>query len=268
MTEKTSNIFAVENCSFHYPGGAQLKNLQMTFSPGRMYGLIGPNGSGKTTLIDLLIGAKKPDSGRIIFRGKEVGEYAKSALARDIALVPQNFSMEFEFSVFDVVMMGRHPYIPRFANPRQQDIDQVDAALALLDISHLRNRLIPHLSGGERQRVIVARAIAQNTAVMILDEATASLDIRHSIDIMTALRQKVDREQATVVAAIHDLEMAAAFCDELIVLQSGRIHTAGPVERVLTSELLTDVFHVQAEIELRLPKPPRIRYSYLQALQN
>lgn len=262
MNAPNEILFKVQDCSFNYAERTILQSVSAEFRQGRMYGLIGPNGSGKTTLISLLAGILRPLSGSIFYKDKEIFLYPKSVLAREIAMVPQSFSMEFDYTVFEVVMMGRHPYIPRFSGPAKEDMALVDRAIAMLDIEHLRNRYLPNLSGGEHQRVLVARAIAQNTPVMILDEATASLDIRHAIDIMAALRHKVDAEGVMVIAAVHDLEMAAAFCDELVVLKEGRVHAAGPVAGIMSEEMLDAVFNVGAKVEIPDTGQPRIRYSY------
>lgn len=160
-------------------------------------------------------------------------------------------------------MMGRHPYIGRFGSPCTRDYELIESALTILDIQHLKDRYVTRLSGGERQRVLVARALAQDTEVMVLDEATASLDVRHSIDIMKALRAKVIDAKLTAIAAIHDLDLAASFCDELIVMhQGGRIHSAGDVSELLTPKLLKNIFGVEATI-LHVPdETPHIHYRY------
>ena len=255
-------VYSLQDCSFAYPGSPCLHDLSIDFTPGQFYGLIGPNGSGKTTLINLLAASRQPTGGVLHFHGRPVATYSKQELARLLALVPQQFAMEFAFTVEEVVLMGRHPHIPRFASPTEKDRQIVTTALQTLDITHLRNRLIPHLSGGERQRVVVARALAQSTAVLLLDEATASLDIRHSIDIMTALKKKVHDDGATVIAAIHDLDMAAAFCDQLVVLLQGQLYASGPVAAVLSAGLLQQVFAVPATIEGLADGRPHVRYSY------
>jgi iron complex transport system ATP-binding protein len=170
--------------------------------------------------------------------------------------------MDFEYTVAEVVMMGRHPYIGRFGSPAAKDFQLVERALTTLDILHLKDRYVTRLSGGERQRVLVARALAQDTEVMVLDEATASLDVRHSIDIMKALRSNVDDRKVTAIAAIHDLDLAASFCDELIVMDRGRIHSSGKVDEQLTSQLLKNIFGVEAAILHEADAPPHIHYRY------
>lgn len=261
-TQNSIPRYSLQSCCFSYPSGASLNNLNLNLAAGRFYGLIGPNGSGKTTLIDLLTATRKPDVGEVLLYGKPAHKHNKRHLAQHIALVPQSFTMEFKYTVFDIVMMGRHPYIPRFANPTRHDINTVTNALQTLDITHLKDRYITDLSGGERQRVIVARALAQDTGILVLDEATASLDIKHSIDIMTALRRRVSEHGVTVIAAIHDLDLAAAFCDELVVLNNGAIYAYGEVKCVLTPTLLEQVFHVKAEVFHLQNTTPHIRYRY------
>ena len=141
MSTASAAGYTLANCCFCYPAAtAGLTDITFHFAPGKMYGLIGPNGSGKTTLIDLLTATRAASSGTVLLHGRPVTAYPKRELAKQIALVPQSFAMEFEFTVFEVVMMGRHPYIPRFADPTPADIAMVDAALATLDITHLRQR--------------------------------------------------------------------------------------------------------------------------------
>ena len=256
MTEKATPIFEVEQCSFGYTSRTVLTDISFTLLPGRFYGLLGPNGSGKTTLLDLMTAAHAPQSGQIHFLGKDIGDYRKHALAQHIALVPQDLTIGFDYPVFDLVLMGRHPFIPRFSIPSQNDIDLVETALVEMDIAALRDRSVTHLSGGER-------ALAQNTEVLLLDEPTASLDIKHTFDIMQAIRRRVSSKGITTIATIHDLDLASVFCDELIVLKEGRLHCFGPVQSVMTSDLIRDVFNAEADIHHdTYHHKPRVRYRY------
>jgi len=259
-------LFAISKGCFAYKAnnGASnvLQDINLDLAPGQFYGLIGPNGSGKTTLLDLLTATRSLRSGRISFQGKGLDRYSKKELARKIALVPQQFAMGFDFTVADLVLMGRHPHIPRFSNPSPRDFDLVDEAMAVMQIHSLRHRLVTDLSGGEKQRVVVARALAQDTEVLVLDEATSNLDIHHTIEIMHVIRKLVRDEGRTVIAAIHDLNLAAAFCDQVIVLKEGRIFSAGTVGKTLTSRLIAEVFQVEAEVQAATPRhPPRIHYT-------
>lgn len=257
--------YDIRECRYDYPSRNSLRNINLELHTGCFYGLIGPNGSGKTTLINLLANITRPTSGEVILQGKNISTYSRKSLASIVSLVPQNFAMEFEYSVFDVVMMGRHPYIPRFGHPGREDIQRVNKALETLDIHHLSRRYVTRLSGGERQRVLVARALAQNTSIMLLDEATASLDIRHTIDIMQALKNKVTNSKVTVIAAIHDLDLAAAFCDELLVLKDGQLVKSGPVITTLNSELLSGAFGVQGHITPTPWQQVHVQYKYTHA---
>ena len=256
-------LFLLEDCSFGYSAAPVLTGIAMRLAPGRFYGLIGPNGSGKTTLLDLLSGAAAPQQGRVLFRGREVTRYRKAELAVNLALVPQDLHIGFDYPVFEVVMMGRHPFIPRFSPPSPEDVELVRRALAEMDITALQDRSALQLSGGERQRVLVARALAQNTPVLLLDEPTASLDIRHTLDIMKILRQRATDAGITVIATIHDLDLASAFCDELIVLHRRTVHCQGPVAAVMTGGMISEVFAADAVVrhDERLGKP-RVLYSY------
>ena len=263
MTDKKAPVFEVQRCSFAYGDSSVLNDISFSLQSGCFYGLLGPNGSGKTTLLDLMTAAHPRQSGKINFLGRDIGSYSKRILAQHIALVPQDLTIGFDYPVFDVVLMGRHPYIPRFAMPSQSDIDLVEAALTEMDVSDLRDRPVTHLSGGERQRVLVARALAQNTGTLLLDEPTASLDIRHTFDIMQALRRRVSTAGITAIATIHDLDLAAVFCDELLVLKNGRLYRSGAVQEVMTSDLIRDVFSTEADISLdTYHHKPRVRYRY------
>ena len=223
-------------------------DLTFTLAPGRFYGLLGPNGAGKTTLIDLLLANLAPRSGEVLFRGLPLGSYRRAALALEIALVPQEFRLNFDFTVREVVMMGRHPHLPRFASPGERDRLLVDQALVELGIADLQDRLVTRLSGGEQQRVVVARALAQDTPVLMLDEATSSLDIRHSLHILKVLKRRCREEgERTIIAAIHDLNLAAAYCDEILLLEQGRLLAMGAPEEVLQPEMIRRVFAVDCQ---------------------
>ncbi|MCX5870439.1 MAG: ABC transporter ATP-binding protein [Deltaproteobacteria bacterium] len=262
MNTSTAPLFAISKGCFAYRANNVLQDIDLDLAPGQFYGLIGPNGSGKTTLLDLLTATRSLHSGQLSFQGRPLADYAKKELATRIALVPQQFAMGFDFTVSDLVLMGRYPYIPRFSNPSQRDLDLVEKAMAVMQIQPLRHRLITDLSGGEKQRVVVARALAQDTEVLVLDEATANLDIHHTIEIMHVIRKLVRDQGRTVIAAIHDLNLAAAFCDQVIVLKEGRIFITGSVGEALTAGLIAEVFQVEAEVQAATPNhPPQIHYT-------
>jgi iron complex transport system ATP-binding protein len=241
-----TSLFQLQNASFAYGDTTILQNLSCTLADNTFYGLVGPNGSGKSTLLDLLSGNQEA-TGKINFRNRPLSAYSHRQLAREIALVPQEFSINFDFTVLEVVMMGRHPHIPRFANPNDNDRQIVKKVMAELGITSLADRLLTRLSGGEKQRVIVARAMAQDTPVLILDEATASLDIHHSIKILQTAKKRVTSHNGTVIAAIHDLNLAAAYCDTIIMLNQGELLKIGTPEETLTPELICQIFGVESQ---------------------
>ncbi len=256
-------LFSIRNLSFSYRSTRVLENINIELHRGKFYGLIGGNGSGKSTLLELLMATLQPDSGTLYYKGQALHLYSRQELASSLALVPQHFSMDFEYSVSDVVLMGRHPHIPRFSSPASHDFEAVDIAMATMDISHLKNRPVIALSGGELQRVVMARALAQETEVLILDEATSNLDIQHTISIMKVIRQRVLDKGLTVIAAIHDLNLAAAFCDNCLVLKEKNIYANAPVKDIFTPELLREVFSVDAQIEHSTKSGhPKIQFTY------
>ncbi len=241
-------LFAIDQLSFAYGLRPVLDNISLTITPGRFYGIVGPNGCGKTTFLDLLSGGRRPAGGTIRFLGRPLPAYPKRQLARQLALVPQEFDTGFGFTVEEIVLMGRHPHIDRFASPGPEDWRQVDLALERIGIGDLRHRLTGTLSGGQKQRAVVARALAQNTPVLLLDEATASLDIQYTLQIFNLARLLVEDEGRTVVAVVHDLNLAAAYCDQLFFLRDGEIHRSGAVAATMTAETIAEVFGVTCQV--------------------
>ena len=239
-----------------------IEDISTYLKPGCFYGLIGPNGSGKSTLLDLLCGYILPVSGRILLNGKTITTYRRSEIATLLTYVPQSFSLSFDYSVEDVVMMGRHIHIPRFSSPGKTDFKLVSGAIDQMGIYHLRHRKVTRLSGGEKQRVMIARALAQNTDLVLLDEVTSNLDINHAISIMTTMSDLVKKQGKTVVAAMHDLNMAAAFCDILLVMKEGKMVHFGPAATVMTEKLIQDLYHVRSEITMIDNGKKYIRFSY------
>ncbi len=241
-------LFQINGVDFSYDKVPVLKNIDLTVKCGKFYGIMGPNGCGKTTLLDLLIGSKTPARGVISYKGKEIRHYRRRALARELSLVPQEFDTGFGFTVEEIVMMGRHPYIERFGSPSKRDYHCVEKALELINICELRNRYISSLSGGQKQRAIVARALAQQTPVLLFDEATSSLDIKFSLHIFNIGQQLVKDEGKTIIAVIHDLNLAAAYCDDMIFMKNGTIRRVGPTKEVFNPETISDIFNIKTNV--------------------
>jgi iron complex transport system ATP-binding protein len=242
------DLFELQNISFAYGEKTIIDNLSLKIRPGKFYGIIGPNGCGKTTVLDLLCRNKGPVSGRILYQGKSLTRYSRKQLALEIGLVPQDFNINFPFTVQEIVMMGRYPHIPRFNAPSAEDRRMVENTMVKTDVLDFKYRPVTALSGGERQRVVIARALAQDPAVLLLDEATSSLDIGHALNLMSVAAEKVAKNAQTVVAVMQDINLAALFCNYLIFMKQGHIVTHGVTETVLTSDTILDVFEVESQV--------------------
>jgi ABC-type cobalamin/Fe3+-siderophores transport system ATPase subunit len=243
-----SPIMEVHGLGFSYPSGAVLQDLDLTIRPGRFYTIVGPNGSGKTTLLDVLCGNKYPSTGTVHLNNRPLADYRRRELARNLALVPQEFGIEFPFTVREVVAMGRHPHIPRFSRPSSEDVQAVNNALAAMDLDRYAATYVTQLSGGEKQRVVLARAMAQDTPVLLLDEPVSHLDIRHSLMVL-GFAKALAAQGRIVIAVMHDLNLAALTGEEFLFLNQGRIEAAGPGPEVLTPENIARVFGVKAAVE-------------------
>lgn len=241
-------IFEIEDINFSFGKIKAIDGLSLAISPGSFWGILGPNGCGKSTLLDLLARCKTPRSGTIRYRGRDIGDYNRKDLAKEIAVVPQDFYVNFSFTVKEIVLMGRHPNIPRFASPLSRDLEIVDQIMELLEIVKFKDKYITELSGGEKQRVIFARALAQDTPVLLLDEATSNMDIRYTLDILDIVSEDVEVRRKTVIAALHNLNLAATYCDKLIFMKSGRVVSQGEQDEMLTEENLREVFGIESHV--------------------
>ena len=240
--------FELTGVSFSYSEKKVLEDISVAFAPGMFCGIIGPNGCGKTTLLDLLTKHRRPTSGRIVYKGRDLGSYPTKELAREIALVPQNFYINFPFTVKEVVMMGRYPHIPRFSAPSAEDINIVQDIMEKTEVDEFTGRFITELSGGERQRVGFARALAQGSHVLILDEATSNLDINHSISLLNICERRMKQQGRTVISVMQDINLAAVYCDYLVFMSGGRIVIHGATKDVLNPDMIRTVFNVDAKV--------------------
>ncbi|MCF6474183.1 ABC transporter ATP-binding protein [Nonomuraea sp. MG754425] len=219
-------------------------DARLRVSPGEVVALAGPNGAGKSTLLRTLYRARRPTSGRVLLDGEDVWRMGGRRLARRLAAVPQEPPGDFELTVYEVAAMGRSPYKRAFQGDDAGDREIIMAALEALGVSALARAPFDRLSGGEKQRVLIARALAQRTGTLVLDEPTNHLDLRHQLDALRLVREL----GVTAVIALHDLNLAAAFCDRICVMDAGRVVADGPPAQVLTPALLAEVYQVDAEL--------------------
>jgi len=219
-------------------------NVSLTVGPGETLGLIGPNGSGKSSLLRLLAGLRSPLSGRVEINGQDIAQVSRKALSRQVAFVQQSAATDTNVTVADVVRLGRTPHRSALAGWSEGDEAAVNRALDRVDMASRRKQAWQTLSGGERQRVHIARALAQSPQVMFLDEPTNHLDIHHQIEILRMVRDL----DVTSVIALHDLNLAAMFCDRIVVLEAGTLRASGTPEEVLTQDTLRKVFRVTAHV--------------------
>ncbi|MGC9196238.1 MAG: ABC transporter ATP-binding protein [Syntrophobacteraceae bacterium] len=240
-------MYELENIGFGYGQRSVFKDLSLRFEAGHFYGVIGPNGCGKSTLLDLLAAHVRPDQGNVRMKGRPLHRLDRKTIARSIAIVPQDFRINFPFTCREIVMMGRYPYIPRFAQPAEADRAIVEQVFRQADLEGFQSRYVHQLSGGERQRVVFARCLAQQTPVILLDEATASLDMRHTLGMLNLVAAKVSAD-SLVIAVMQDVNLAAMYCDRLICINRGGVVAGGPLEQVLTREVLKEVFEIRANV--------------------
>jgi iron complex transport system ATP-binding protein len=235
----------VKNASVERGGRLILRDASIAVSPGELVVLVGPNGSGKSTMLRVLAGLWTVKSGSVELDGTPMQSIARNEAARRIAFVPQDTQIEFAFTVAEILAMGRYPHRGRFAPETKADRIAIDEAAVLCDVSHLFERTIDTLSGGERQRVLIARSLAIEPEIILLDEPTANLDIEHAIEILELCRSLAERGKAVVLAS-HDLNSVAQQATRVALLRAGSIVAVGPREEVLTAEALAQTFRVDA----------------------
>lgn len=238
---------AASNLHFSYDEAGIFEGVNVELALGQMVGLIGANGAGKSTLLRLLLGIDKPTHGDISLFGQPLNDIARRDLARLITLVPQDSQINYAFSVEELVAMGRNPWLKRFQPAGSQDLEIIEQAMRQCDVMQFAKRSIHQLSGGERQRVLIARAIAQQTPVILLDEATASLDVCHQLEVLE-LSQALAEHGRLVLFAIHDLNMAARFCERLLLLADQDLYADGRPEQVLNEANLAHCFGLNAQV--------------------
>lgn len=232
----------VKNISHSYGADSVLKKISFSIRKGDFFIIIGPNGSGKTTLMRVISGIIKPDEGKLDILDRPVQDYPRRSLARIIAFVPQMETLDFPFVVSEVVLMGRSPHQGMLGLEQKHDLEIANQAMAFTGVEHLAHRRVDQLSGGERQRVFIARAICQEPQIILLDEPTASLDLRHQVRVMDLMERLKQERGITVIMVSHDVNLAAMYCDQLLLLKEGQAASLGPANEVLTFQTLEKAY--------------------------
>jgi iron complex transport system ATP-binding protein len=231
-------------------GGRKLfEGLAILVRRGDRIGIVGPNGSGKTTLLRIIAGMAKPQTGRVLLDGQPVGTLSRRDLARRLAVVPQETHTTFDFSVIDMVLMGRYPHLGPFELEGAADLEIARDALAATGTAALEARSFATLSGGEKQRVIIASALAQASDALLLDEPTAALDLGYQFEIAALLRRLNTQRGTTMVVSTHDLNLAAAVCERVVLLKEGRVLARGTTEETLTAANIRLLYDVEADVQ-------------------
>ena len=225
-----------------------LRDVSLAARAGEVTGLIGPNGSGKTTVVRVASRALRPWQGSVRVGGHDPYELSARRAARLVAVVPQDVGSAFSYSALEIVLMGRSPYHSPWGGGTAQDWHEVREAMKATGVEHLADRPFDELSGGERQAAVLAQALAQSTPILLLDEPTTHLDLRHVVDVLSLLRSIAKRDGRTVLGIFHDLNLAAAYCDQVFALSAGRVVAAGGPADVITPPLLHDVFGIDARV--------------------
>jgi iron complex transport system ATP-binding protein len=249
----------VKNLSHSFREHLVLKNISFQVPQRDFFIIIGPNGSGKTTLMKIICGILKPQNGELKILNRSIDQYHRKSLARTIAFVPQMLSADFPFTVFEMVLMGRSPYLGMLGLEQENDLEIANQAIAFTGLENLAHRKLDQLSGGEQQRVFIARAICQKPDIILLDEPTASLDLAYQVRIMDLMEQLKKDKGITVVMVSHDVNLAAMYADHLLLLHKGQVLCQGLPDEVITYQTLEAAYGCTLLVdESPLGKSPRV----------
>ena len=239
----------VEGIEFAYQKHQVLKGVSFEVAEGSFCALLGPNGSGKSTLTKIIAGVQKPSRGSVTYGGRNILALNRREHARTVGYVPQSAEAPFELSVREAVLLGRTPHFG--ISPRRRDWEKVDEAIQMLGLEELQSRKLSELSGGQAQRAIIARAVAQDTQVLLLDEPTSALDLRYQVETLQLVRKITRQKGITALIAIHDLNHAGRFTDQTVLLHGGRIVASGAPAEALQQQTIIDVYGLDVTVETR-----------------
>lgn len=238
------SVYRLDEVSFTVPGRTLLAPLSLSFPQRKVYGLIGHNGSGKSTLLKMLGRHQPASSGNVLLNEKPVDQWDSKAFARQVAYLPQQLPAAEGMTVSELVAIGRYPWHGALGRFRQNDREKVEEAIALVGLKPFAQRLVDSLSGGERQRAWLAMMVAQDSRCLLLDEPTSALDIAHQVDVLALIQRLSHEKGLTVIAVLHDINMAARYCDRLVALRGGRMIAEGSPEDMMRSDVLEQVYGI------------------------
>lgn len=247
-------MFTLDAVSYRLPEKTLLHPIDLRIAYGQMVGLVGHNGSGKSTLVKLLARQLRPSSGQITLDDKDIHQWGNRPFARQVAYLPQQPPATDGFTTRELVRFGRYPWHGALGRFSREDETQVERAMTLTDTEAFANRSVDELSGGERQRVWLAMLLAQNARILLLDEPTSALDVAHQLEVLSLVRRLGKELDMGIVVVLHDINMAAGFCDHLVALHSGRLLTEGSPDQLMNEQTLKDIYGVSMSI---LPHPHR-----------
>lgn len=242
-------MLSIKNISAGYDRKTVLSDVNMDIRKGEFIGLIGPNGSGKTTLLRVISRVLKPYNGHVLLDGEDVATIPRNTLARTMAFLTQDISLNLPFTVRQMTLMGRFPYLSQYGKESDEDIAIAENAMALADVSHLSERFITEISGGERQRALIAMCLAQEPKILLLDEPTNHLDVGHQLSVLDLIRKLNQQTDMTVISVFHNLNLASEYCHRLMVLDNGQVESQGTPADVLTSDMVNKVYGAKVLIE-------------------
>jgi len=239
----------IQNLCGGYQSGLIIKNISFTVKQGGFTSVIGPNGSGKTTLLRIISKVLHPRNGMILLESEDISKICLKDFCKKVAFVSSDITVNFPFSVWEIVSMGRIPHLKRMQQEKKEDLAAINAALVMTDTVHLKDKSLDEISAGEKQRVFIARALAQEPQIVLLDEPTSHLDIGHQIHILDLLTKLNREKKLTIIMALHDLNLASQYCDQIILLDNGKIFKSGPPEEVLTYQNIENVYRTTVVVK-------------------
>lgn len=240
----------VEKLSFSYELKKVLEQVNMNIKKGNFFCIVGPNGSGKSTLLKVISTALKPQKGIVYLESRDISHMKQRSIAKILSFVPQNTSLEFDFKVSDVVLMGRYPYVNKLKGETGADLEIMERAMQYTNTTHLRDRSFMELSGGERQRVILAQALAQEPEILILDEPVSHLDLQHQVEILNLIKKMCIDNKLTAITVLHDLNMASAYSDYIVMMKDGEVKQQGSPFETLTASNIKQIFNTDVYVSV------------------